>query len=128
MVRWKLLGRSKSKEDTTGQIGTVRVETKTLTQPMKTVQTMNNEPEEVPAKEYNEILYARSAPLKKQATPIQPKKEPVQRTSWENPNTIERNVDVIGVKKAGTVTSSSQTSDEIEKKVDRILAKKKLEP
>jgi len=128
MARWKLLNRSKSKEDTSSQLDIAHVETKTPTQPTGTTQPLHNEPEEVPIKEYNEVLYSRTTPLKKQPTPAEPKKEPVRRTNWENPSTIERNVDMIGRKKSETAASHPQPSDEIEKKVDRLLAKKKLEP
>lgn len=125
MVRWKLRNRSKSTEDTTGQIDTVHMEMKQV-QPTDTTQAEQPEPEEVPVKEYNEVLCSRTTPLKKLSIPTEPKKEPVHRTGWENPSTIERNVDMIGHKKTETMGSHLQTSDEIEKKVDRLIAKKKL--
>jgi hypothetical protein len=114
-------------ENTTDQIDVVHRETKKPLQSRDTTQQERPEPEEAPVKEYNEVLYAQVTPTKKLSLSTQPKKESVQRTSWENPCTIEHSVDRIGMKKEETVASNPQISDQIEKKVDRLIAKKKLE-
>jgi hypothetical protein len=123
MVRWKLRNRPKTTEETTDQVPTIRMESE---KPADATQPEQPELEEEPVKEYNEVLYSQSTPFKKLSTPTEPKKEAVRRAAWENPDLIEQNVDVMGRKKIETRGSHSQTSDEIEKKVDRIIAKKKL--
>jgi hypothetical protein len=123
MIRWKLRNRSKLTEDTTGQTNISQVETKKQTQATTTIQSVDEEP----VMEYSEVLYAQTTPLKKQPSLIEPKKEPLRRTSWENLEVIGHNVDRIGLKKVEPIASNQQTSNEIEKKVDRLLAKKKLE-
>lgn len=128
MVRWKLRNRSKPAQNTTGETDTAHVETREPSQPINnTTQLVTNEHEEIPVKEYNEVLYPQTAPPKRVSIPTEPRKEPMHRTSWENPSTIEHNVDTIGRKKTEIITLHSQTSDEVERKVDRLLAKKKLE-
>jgi hypothetical protein len=85
------------------------------------------QPEATPVMEYNVDLYAQSTPVKKVSYAPAPKQEMKQRTSWENPSTIEQNVDKLGAKKAEGLASHPDVSDHIEKKVDRLIAKKKVE-
>ena len=127
MARWKLRSRSKTTKDTDDQVDIVPTETKKPLKPQETSQQEHPEPEEAPVKEYNEVLYAQSIPVKKVSFSPESKKEPKQRTSWENPSTIEQNVDRIGNTKADAVASNPNVSDQIEKKVDRLIAKKKSE-
>jgi hypothetical protein len=84
-------------------------------------------PEETPVMEYNEDLYAQSTPVRKASYSPELKQEMKQRTSWENPSTIEQNIDRLGTKKAEGLASHPDVSDQIEKKVDRLIAKKKVE-
>jgi hypothetical protein len=124
MARWNLLSRSKSKKDTANQAHVAPIET-TKQQPQIT--SSQEQPEEVPVMEYNEDLYAQSTPARKVSFSSEPTQALKQRTSWENPSTIEQNVDRIGVRKTDTVASNKDVGDQIEKKVDRLVAKKKFQ-
>jgi len=124
MVRWKLRNRSKSTKDTADQTDVASIKT-TIQRPQTT--SPQEHPEETPVMEYNEDLYAQSTPVRKASYSPEPKQEMKQRTSWENPSTIEQNVDRLGTKKAEGLASHPDVSDHIEKKVDRLIAKKKVE-
>ncbi|HVP99908.1 MAG TPA: hypothetical protein VMT57_00140 [Candidatus Thermoplasmatota archaeon] len=123
MARWSILRRSKATKET--NLGSVSLETNTPAQHI-IGQQENPGQKDVPVMEYNEELYAQGTPVKKQQARFESRREPMQRTSWEDPCTIERNVDRIGTKDE-TLATNSQVSDQIERKVDRLIAKKKLE-
>jgi len=125
MARWKLKNRSKSTKDTADQNDVAPKEMTTPQQPQTT--SPQEHPEEAPVMEYTVDLYAQSTPVRKVSYAPTPKQEMKQRTSWENPSTIEQNVDGLGTKKAEGLASHSDVSDHIEKKVDRLIAKKKVE-
>jgi hypothetical protein len=125
MARWKLRSRSKSTKDTTNPTVVAPVETTNTQQPQTT--SPQEHPEETPVMEYNMDLYAQSTPVRKVSYAPVPKQEMKQRTSWENPSTIEQNIDRLGTKKTEGLASHPDVSDHIEKKVDRLIAKKKVE-
>ena len=127
MVRWKLRSRSKSTKDADGHIEGTPKETTEPLQSQEPLRKEPPEPEENPVLDYNEVLYTQPTYVKKGSFSPDPKKEQKQRTSWENPSTVEQNVDRIGITKTETVASNPHVSDHIEKKVDRLIAKKKSE-
>jgi hypothetical protein len=124
MARWKLRNRSKSTKDTADQGNVAPMET-TPQQPQTT--SPQEHPKETPVMEYTVDLYAQSTPARKVSYAPTPKQEMKQRTSWENPSTIELNIDRLGTKKAESLASHPDVSDHIEKKVDRLIAKKKVD-
>jgi hypothetical protein len=127
MARWKVKRRSKATKEIDSSIDVVPMVTNPSAQKQNIARQEHPEREEVPVMEYNEVLYAQGTPVKKPQLSFESRKEPIQRTNWEDPCTIERNVDRIGTKKAGVIASNQQVSDQIEKKVDRLVAKKKLD-
>jgi hypothetical protein len=127
MARWKVKRRSKATKEIDASNDVVPVVTNPPAQKQNIVRQEHPEPKEVPVMEYDEELYTQGTAVKKPQLSFESRKEPMQRTSWEDPCTIERNVDRFGTKKAGTIASNPQVSDQIEKKVDRLIAKKKLD-
>lgn len=78
-----------------------------------------------PMKDYTETLYSKNtAPKKNKSSEKDEKKQP-KRTSWENPATIEHNIDTMRQRKTEPSDTTLYTSDDINKKVDRLLTKKK---
>ncbi len=123
MTKWKLFKRSKGKEEsptevkmTTEHIGESEEKTK--------IPETREESEEKPIKEYNETLYSKDSLQKQPATTLPEKKQLLKRTSWESPGTIERNVDDMERKQTKQSGTRTQTSNDTNKKVDRILSKK----
>ena len=84
------------------------------------------ESEEVSIKEYNETLYSKDSVQKQPATTLPEKKQALKRTSWESLGTIEHNVDDMGRKQTELPGTRTQTSNDTDKKIDRILSKKKV--
>jgi len=76
----------------------------------------NESTEETPITEYHETLYSSEHPSKKG-------KETLRRKSWESTSTIEKNVDTIDKKKTAYKQTSAGSND-IERKVDRLLSSK----
>jgi hypothetical protein len=62
---------------------------------------------------------------KKPATLSSQEKQQIRRTTWENTETIERNVDNLDINQTESVSSRVQKGVDTEKKVDFILLKKK---
>ncbi len=124
MARWKLLGRSKATQKTEDQIKTVSTETPATQQPQRISEQEHHE--ETPVMEYNETLYTQTGPVRKPLYPSEPRPEMKYRSSWENPNTIEENVDRIRTRKAEDLSTHPDVDDKIERKVDRLIAKKKV--
>jgi len=124
MARWSITRRLKATKET--NLGSVSLETNTLAQQHIIGERENPGQKDVPVMEYNEELYAQGTPVKKPQARFESRREPMQQTSWEDPCTIERNVDRIGTKDE-TLATNTQVSDQIERKVDRLIAKKKLE-
>jgi hypothetical protein len=118
MTKWKLLNWLLEKEE-----------------PMKKTETTNSlsptsnkekkEPTDyAPTKEYTETLYTSKSVVKQPGRSTE-KQHPFPRTSWENPATIERNVDAIDPNQNQTTTRAEEKNSQLEKKVDGILEKKK---
>lgn len=111
MVRWKLFGKSKSKEDE-------EPEPQEAT-PQESEETIQPETEQEPEKtmlpEYHETLYAEGSATKKGKKD----KETHSQRIWRDVNAIEERVDNIHKSKAKKPTS------ELNKTVDKILSKRK---
>jgi hypothetical protein len=134
LARWKLFGRSKSKEEETIKEIDIPIQepeeiekpVEEATEDKEAVEEITEEvvekPEETPVTEHHETLYSEGdAPKKSEET--KPSEEPWKRSSWESPSAIEKNVDDIDQKKIDERRVSE--SGDIEDKVDRLLAKKK---
>lgn len=102
MVKWKLFGRSKSKEEPES-------EESIYEEPKETMQSdTEQEPEEPTLAEHHETLYSKGTI---------PKKETINQTNWRDVNAIEENVD--------SLRKSKKPVSNLDKKVDKILSKKK---
>jgi hypothetical protein len=123
MARWKLWGRSKATQETVNQSEVKVMETPPTQQPQPVKQQEHHE--ETPVLEYNETLYSKGSLVKKPTSSQELQQETKYRTTWENPRTIEENVDRIGTRKEEGFSTHPEVSDQIEKKVDRLIAKKK---
>jgi hypothetical protein len=78
-----------------------------------------------PTKEYNETLYSEEFAQKQQKnSPVQ-QKPPTRRTTWENAETIEQNIDRMRLQQSNTTSDHSPVEIDTDKKVDFILLKKK---
>jgi hypothetical protein len=105
MVKWKLFGRSKPKEEEPEGEEPMQEE------PKETMQSdTEQEPEKPTLAEHHETLYT------KRATP---KKETINQTTWRDINAIEENVDNLSRGRAKKPISG------LDKKVDKILSKRK---
>ena len=134
LARWKLFGRSKRKEDEfSKEIDIPIQESEEVVKPEEVVEDKEasrefaeevvEKPEEKPVTEHHETLYSEGHAPKK-SEPSKPSEEPWKRSSWESPSAIEKNVDDIDKKKIEKRRISE--SGDIEEKVDKLLAKKKL--
>jgi|WetSurMetagenome_2_1015567.scaffolds.fasta_scaffold411749_1 hypothetical protein len=90
-----------------------------------TIPKTTQEHPQTPIKEYNETLYSKDLTQKKPATLSSQEKQQIRRTTWENTETIERNVDNLDINQTESVSSRVQKGVDTEKKVDFILLKKK---
>jgi len=112
MVRWKLFGRFKPKEDEEPEHQ--EVQEPTPQEPERTIQLeTEHEPEKPEMPEYRETLDTKGSAPKKG----KPHKETINQTTWRDINAIEENVDNIRM--------SKKPVSELDKKVDKILSKKK---
>ncbi len=125
MAKWKLFNRSKGKEEAPTEVEMTTEHIRESEEKLNIPET-RGEAEEVPIKEYNETLYSKGSEQKQPATTFQEKKQPLKRTSWESPGTIEHNVDDMGRKQTMLSGTKTQTSSDTDKKVDFILLKKKV--
>ena len=123
LAKLKLFHRKKTKE--------AHVEEKATQKEIEASEEKHNELEirektkKAAIKEYNETLYSGGF-AQKQSTTSSPKKtQPLRRTTWENADTIEQNIDSMRIPQSGSTTSFTQTEIDVEKKVDFILLKKK---
>lgn len=122
----KLRGRLKTKEENYQEVEMMAKERKI---PEENIPETQQKPQEVPIKEYQETLYSKDTTGKQQVIQVEEKKKPVKRTSWENVDTIEQSVDAMEekpMKSRGRETGCG--SKVLEKKVDRIILKKKIKP
>ena len=125
MARWKLRGRSKSGNETADQKDTDTTKTETPQQTQTT--SLQEQCEETPVMEYNETLYAQAGPVRKPSYASESRQEMKYRASWENPSTIEENVDRIEKRKVDSLSSHPDVDNQIERKVDRLISKKKVQ-
>ena len=118
MARWKLFGKSKAKkEETEMEIDIPIIEDEETTKQEEKVSfETSEETEEPPITEYHETLYSSEHPSKKG-------KETWKRRSWESTSTIEKNVNTIDKKKT-VYKQTSSDSEDIDRKVDRLLSRK----
>jgi len=124
LAKLKLFHRKKTKEETHIK----EKATKEEIQDSKEKQieaSLKEKTKEAPIKEYNETLYSKGYAQKQQKTPSFQQKSPIGRTTWENAETIEQNIDSMGLKQSGSTSDRTQIGIDTEKKVDFILLKKK---
>lgn len=126
LVRWKLFGKSRSKkEEKSKEMETTAQENKEVLPPEpEKIDETSEETEELPVTDYRETLYSNGDDPKKSTTPPKTDKKPWKQKSWESPYTIEKNVDDFGKKKIKNAEKTSNSRD-LDKKVDRLLSKKK---
>lgn len=117
MVRWKLFGRYKSKEEKPESEEPIQEKPKEIMQSdteQESEETISTETEQEPEKptlvEHHETLYTKGTI---------PKKETINQTTWRDVNAIEENVDNLRMSK------SKKPVSELDKKVDKILSKRK---
>ncbi len=125
MAKWKLFNRSKGKEEAPTEVEMTSEPIGESEEKPKIPET-REESEEMPIKEYNETLYSKDSVHKQPATTLPEKKQPLKRISWESPGTIEHNVDSMERKQTKRSGTRTQTSNDTNKKVDRILSKKNV--
>jgi len=124
LAKLKLFHRSKIKEETYEK-------EKPINKEIEQSKEKQNDPEireeikKAPIKEYNETLYSKGFEQKQPMTPSPQKKHFLKRTTWENAETIEQNIDSMRMKQSESTSSRSQKGIDTEKKVDFILLKKK---
>jgi hypothetical protein len=124
LAKLKLFHRSKTKEET-------HAEDKQIRKEIEQSEKKQNEPEireeikKTPIKEYNETLYSKGFEQKQPITPSPQKKQILKRTTWENAETIEENIDNMRMKQLESNSNRTQKGIDTEKKVDFILLKKK---
>jgi len=124
LPKWKLFYRLKGKEEPI-KVETI-IEHIGESEEKPKIPETREEPEEVSIKEYNETLYSKDSVQKQPATTLPEKKQPLKRTSWESLGTIEHHVDDMGCKQTELPETRTQTSNDTDKKIDRILSKKKV--
>jgi hypothetical protein len=123
LSKWKLFNKSKRKEETVTEIDT------TVDHTIKSEEKILNvtpKSKTSPITEYNETLFSIDSKIKTDKKSSPEKKEPLKRTSWENPKIIEHNIDTMKKTQTESSSSYSQENINIEKKVDQILLKKKM--
>jgi hypothetical protein len=125
MAKWKLFNRSKGKEEVPTEVETT-IEHIAASEEKPKIPETREESEELSIKEYNETLYSKGSVQKQPATTLPEKKHPLKRTSWESLGTIEHNVDDMGHKQTEPLGTRTQTNNDTDNKVDRILSKKKV--
>jgi hypothetical protein len=123
LAKWKVWNRSKGKEATLPEFEATQ---DIVTKPVEQIQNRTPQQEEKPIMEYNETLYSINSSSKPEKKPGIETKEPMKRTSWENPKTIEQNIDTMKKTQPETSAPCGHDSDNIDRKVDQILLKKKM--
>jgi len=124
LAKLKIFHRSKTKEQT-------HEENKQIRKEIEQSEEKQNEPEireelkKAPIKEYNDTLYSKGFQQKQPMTPSPQKKHFLKRTTWENAETIEQNIDSMKVRQLESASSHIRKGFDTEKKVDFILLKKK---
>lgn len=124
LAKLKLFHRKKTKEEARIKEKATRGEIQDSEENQIKAAT-KEKPKEAPIKEYNETLYSKGFAQKQQKTPSFQQKPPIGRTTWENAETIEQNIDSMRLKQSGSTSDRTQIGINTEKKVDFILLKKK---
>jgi hypothetical protein len=117
------LNRSRTKKQPYPKVSNQKEEKK-KEKDKQTKPEITNIPKEKPIKEYNETLYSKDTVKKEQKNTFLEKKS-FKRTSWENAETIEHNVDQMRQEHPETTKIKDRNRDSTDKKVDLILLKKK---
>ena len=130
MSRWKIFGKTKQKEEPQPSHDGIPQEQPRITPPpsfeeVKEPVQETEQPKEQPITEHHETLYTKGDEPKQEKKAAQPRETPWRRTSWENPETIEKNIDTLE-KNPKKDSQKSYDSLDIEEKVDRLIAKKKI--
>jgi hypothetical protein len=130
LARWKLFKKSKSSTDT--KIKEINISSEESSNDSASQKENNDSESEIneksPITDYHETLYSIDKKPKKKRLSSKKQKEDNhwKRRSWESAHTIEKNVDTIHMKKRLYTTTS--TDNAIERKVDRLVDKRKPEP
>lgn len=82
-------------------------------------------PTNQPILEYDETLYSRTTTPHQKEKTSEVNKKPVHRTSWENLDLIEQKIDTMRRTPQQNVPRRVKSQDDVEKKIDHILQKKK---
>lgn len=123
LAKLKLFHRKKTKEAHVEE--TVTQEEIQASEEKHTELETRGKPKESSSKEYNKTIYSKGFVQKQLTTSSPQKTQPLRRTTWENVDTIEQNIDSMRVPQSGSTTSLNQIEIDVEKKVDFILLKKK---
>jgi len=124
LAKLKLFHRSKKKEEAPAVDKQIRKEIEQPEEKQNGPET-REELKKAPIKEYTETLYSKGFEQKQPITPSPHKKQFLKRTTWENAETIEQNIDSMRMKQSESTSSRTQKGIDTEKKVDFILLKKK---
>jgi len=124
LAKLKLFHRKKTKEDAYVKEKATREEIQ-HSEGKQIEPEIKEEPNAAPIKEYNETLYSKGFAQKQQKTDSIQQKPPIRRTTWENAETIEQNIDSMRLKQSRSTSDCTQKGIDTEKKVDFILLKKK---
>jgi hypothetical protein len=125
VVKWKLFNRLKGKQESPTEVE-MNTKCKGESEEKPKIPETREESKDVSIKEYNETLYSKDSVQKEPATMLPEKKQSLKRTSWESLGTIEHNVDDMGRKQIELQGTRTKTSNDTDKKIDRILFKKKV--
>ena len=122
LAKWKLLNRSKTKEE-------IYYNRRKIQEQQESEEKQPREEiRETPITEYSETLYSDGFGQKQPTNQTVEKKPFFRRTRWENTDTIEQYVDTMQWKQKEPTRFSHQPLGDTNKKVDYILLKKKRKP
>ncbi|UCD13383.1 MAG: hypothetical protein JSW60_07445 [Thermoplasmatales archaeon] len=124
MIKWKLFSKSKSKKEEKSKEVEIPVQKSEEVPQPEAINETKEETEELPTKDYHETLYSEGQAPKKTTISPKPSEKAWTPKRWESPQAVEKNVDDIGKKKDYHTEKYPKSSD-INKKVDRLLWKKK---
>ncbi len=124
MAKLKLFQRKKTKEDAHVEDNTTRQEIRD-SEEKKIEPAIKEETKEAPIKEYNKTLYPKGFAQQHNTIPSPQRRQLLRRTTWQNAETIEQNIDSMRLKQSESTSSHTQIGIDTEKKVDFILLKKK---
>jgi hypothetical protein len=121
LSKWKLFHRPEAKEEVSGK---VKPATENAEKRGEKKLDLPSGQDSKPIKEYNETLF--SVDIKPAKKYGDERKEPLKRTSWENPRTIEQNIDTMKKTQSETSGIDMKKDIDVDRKVDQILLKKKM--